>query len=241
MPRAIQDIMNRELLAIRHDSSAHDALALLRCFQVGAAPVLDDENRPLGVVSIRDLLEPSGSASGRMSRPALCIATSTPIHEAARQLARTDAHHLVVVDGAGVAVGMVSTLDLLRALLDMPVRHPRTFPHYDEATGLNWTDDWPLEVEEASHAPEGAGILALTTGHLGECDSVVWAESCEHVRERVVQLASTPTKEEASLVKVLALREVRFRAAAIDDDAIRSQVVHLMRDRMEHAPPPGAT
>jgi CBS-domain-containing membrane protein len=39
----------------------------------------------------------------------------------------THLHHLVVVDAVGVAVGMVSTLDVLRAMLGMEPYRPKAF------------------------------------------------------------------------------------------------------------------
>jgi hypothetical protein len=154
-------------------------------------------------------------------------------------------HHLVVVDGSGAAVGMLSSLDLLRALVGIPARHPETFPHWDEATGVPWTDDWPLESELTSHAPEAAGVLALTTGRAGERDATVWVEACARLRERVLYLASALAAEagagDARLQHVLALPDLHFRAAVVPDESLREHIVALLRDRIEHAQPPGAT
>jgi len=241
MPRTAQDIMNRELLAIRPDMPTEQARDLLLMFRVGAMPVLDDLRRPVGVISVRDLLHPGGTTGERMSRPAICVSTSTPIEDAARQLARSDIHHLVVVDGAGMAVGMLSTLDVLRALLDLPTRHPDTFPHWDELTGVSWTDDRPLEEESVRQAPEAAGVLALTTGHLGDRDTIVWVESCLSLRQRVRNLLTDTAREEARLRHILTLQGLRFRTAVVPDESARRCIVGLMRARIESVPPPGAT
>ncbi len=242
MPRTVQDIMNRELLAIRPDLPVREALDLLRSFRIGAAPVLDDARRPMGVVAIRDLLdEASGAAHERMSRPALCVSISATVEQAARQLARMDLHHLVVVDGTGAAVGMLSTLDALRALLDLPTRHPKTFPHWDDATEVSWTDEWPLEPDAVQHAPEGAGVLVLATDHLGERDEVVWAESAGQLRQRVRRLATAPQEERAELREILSLPGLRFRAAAVPEEASQERIVVLLRQRMDSTPPPGGT
>jgi CBS domain-containing protein len=237
--------MNRELLALRPDMSGDQARDLLRSFRVGAAPVLDDARRPIGVVSLRDLLDPGGLTRDRMTRPAICVSTAASIEAAARQLARTDMHHLVVVDGSGAAVGMLSSLDILRALVGIPARHPETFPHWDESTGVSWTDDWPLESELASHAPEAAGVLALTTGRVGERDAIVWVEACAGLRQRVLHLGSALAieagAEDPRLQHVLALHDLRFRAAVVPDESLREHIVALLRDRIEHGQPPGAT
>jgi hypothetical protein len=241
VPRTVHEIMNRELLAVRADLPAREVPRMLRSFGVGAAPVLDAARRPLGVVSLRDELDVDGSAADRMSRPALCVSAATTIEDAAAQLARGDTHHLVVVDGGGAAVGMLSTLDVLRALLDMPVRHPDAFPHWDEATAVSWTDDWPLEPEACVRAPDGPGVIALLTGHRGEVDTVVWAEACANVRARARELAGLPARESAALERVLVLRGLRFRAALVRSETARARVVAVLRERLDHAPPPGAT
>jgi CBS domain-containing protein len=240
MARTVQEIMNRELLAIAPEQPAHEARDILREFRVAAAPVLDEARRPIGIVSLWNSLELGGTARERMRRPALCITASASVEQAARRLAEADAHHLVVVDGAGVAVGFVSTVDALRALLDIPARHPSTFPHWDGATNATWTDDWPLDEEGARRAPSGGGVLALTTSHLGERDAILWAESCEDVRARLASLVTNRSEVEPELARVLAHRNLRFRAAAVADDGARARIVDILRDRIAHVPPPHA-
>jgi hypothetical protein len=241
MPSTVKEIMNRELLTLRPETSAREARELLKDFAVGAAPVVDESHRLLGVVSVRDLLDASGPVAEHMTRPAMCVGISASISTAARQLALSDRHHLVVVDGAGAPVGMVSTLDALRALLDLPAHHPKAFPHWDEATQACWTDDWILEESNVSRAPDGPGVLVLAIGHLGEADAVVWAELCDGVRARARELVTFPEKQSHALARVLCLRNIRFRAAASSDEALSARVLSILRDRIEHAPPPGAT
>jgi CBS domain-containing protein len=241
MARTVTEIMNRELLAIRPDLHVRDARELLRSFAVGAAPVLDDARHPIGFVSLRDSLEGERRVSDVMSRPAECVDESESIDHAARRLARGDTHHLIVVDCEGSAVGMLSTLDVLRALLGLPTRHPSTFPHWDETTGVSWTDDWPLEEESFTQAPDGPGVVTLVTGHAGDVDVIVWAEACTNVRARVRELASLPAQQEPALARVLALRDLRFRAALVREESARSRIVATLRDRLEHLPPPGST
>ena len=233
--------MNRELLAVRPDLPASEVRGLLRTFGVSAAPVLDDARRPLGVVSLRDVLEGDEMASDRMTRPAICVGSSTSVEEAARRLASTDLHHMVVVDGTGAAAGMLSALDLLRAVLGMPAHHPDAFPHWDETTHASWTDDWALDLDNVGRAPDGPGVLALVRGSAGEPDEVVWVEGCVSTRARVRELCVVPVQHDPGLTRVLALRNLRFRTASSRDDRARSRIVTLLRNRLDHTPPPGAT
>ena len=233
--------MNREVLTLRPEMPLHDANHLLRSFGVGAAPVVGDDGKPLGVLSVRDALDTEGRTQDRMTRPALCISSSALVEDAARRLAETNVHHLVVVDSSGGTVGMLSSLDLLRALLGMPTPHPPTFPHWDQATDACWTDDRPLDQENAARAPGGPGIVALVTSYVGETDAVVWAEACGDLRSRTVEMAADPMHQEPPLVQVLARKGMRFRVASIADEAKRTRTLALLQDRLDHLPPPGGS
>jgi CBS domain-containing protein len=241
MPRTVQDIMNRELLSVRPDLPAREARELLCRFQIGAAPVVDDARRPVGVVALRDLLDDGGSVGERMSRPAVCVAMSATVEQGARQLAEMNLHHVVVVDGTGAAVGMLSTLDALRALLDLPARHPATFPHWDEATGRSWSDEWPLDGYAPSHVPESPGVWVLSVDRLGERDTVLWVAGAENLRESIRRLVSSPASEAKELHDLVSTPGARLRATVVPDAATREHIVGLLRSRMAFAPAPGSS
>lgn len=129
MSKTVADIMNPKLLYIRDG----DRIALARRhiidFGITAVPVLDETHRPVGVVSLRDLagdegdrFEPSGKVES--------VNASATIEDGARRLAESGYHHLVVVDDKGVAVGMVSSLDFVRALVGLAPRHPDEFARF---------------------------------------------------------------------------------------------------------------
>lgn len=124
----VAEIMNPKLLYVRDG----DRLSLVRAqilkFGVTAVPVLDEAHRPIGVVSLRDVANEGEPVN--MSSPAKTVRDSASIDEAARALADANVHHLVVVDEAGVAVGMVSALDFVRAFVERPPRHPEAFDRY---------------------------------------------------------------------------------------------------------------
>jgi CBS domain-containing protein len=223
------------------DTPVQAVRELLRHFAISAAPVLDEQRRPLGVVTARALLDDSGVAVDRMSRPAPCVEGCTDIQEAARHLALEGAHHLVVVNSAGVAVGIVSVLDVLRAVLGIPARHPEPFPHWEAATGSSWTDEWPFDQEHAAHAPDSAGVLVLVRSLVGEVDAVVWVEPCTNVRERVRALTALGSSAEPLLARLLERHDLLFRAASVPGEADRERITSRMRGDLEHRPPPGAT
>jgi CBS domain-containing protein len=233
--------MNRELLAVVPETPVQAIRELLRTFAIGAVPVLSEERHPLGLITAGAVLDGHGTAADRMSRPAMCIEGSTGIETAGRRLALADAHHVIVVDSAGVAVGVVSALDVLRAMLGIPAHHPAAFPHWDAATQSSWTDEWPLDEGNGFHAPDAAGVLVLVRGLVGETDAVVWVEACSNVRNRVAALTALGSSAEPALARLLERHDLRFRAAAVRDDADRERMTSGMRSDLEHRPPPGAT
>jgi CBS domain-containing protein len=241
MSRCIQEIMNRELLAVVAETPVQAIRELLRTFAINTVPVLDDERHPIGMVTAFQVLDGSGTAHDRMSCPALCIEGSTSIEIAASRLALADAHHLVVVDSAGMAVGIVSVLDLLRAMFGVAQRHPASFPHWDAAAQSSWTDESPLDKEHVSEAPDAAGVIVLVRGLVGETDAVVWAEACANVRHRLVALTAPASSEEPALASLLKRHSLRFRTAAVCNQVDRERIAFGLQSDVEHRPPPGAT
>lgn len=123
----VADIMNPKLLYIREGDRLTMARSKIIEFGVTAIPVLDDSHRPVGVVSLRDLdrighVEPSS--------PVFVVKSEATIEEGARILIDSGMHHLVVVDEDGVAVGMVSAIDFVRAFSGRPTTHPVAFAAY---------------------------------------------------------------------------------------------------------------
>jgi CBS-domain-containing membrane protein len=85
--------------------------------------VLDEDERPVGVVSLRDLVNPRKEGV-RITESVATAEVDEPIELAARRLAEVGVHHLVVLDDNGRAVGMLSALDVVRALLGLEPKHP---------------------------------------------------------------------------------------------------------------------
>ena len=53
-----------------------------------------------------------------MTRPAMTVNATSSVVSAAREMIERHVHRLVVIDDAGAAIGVLTPLDLLRALLD---------------------------------------------------------------------------------------------------------------------------
>jgi CBS-domain-containing membrane protein len=50
------DLMSSNPISVRHDAGVREAIALMTDRDITAAPVIDDNGRPVGVISITDIL-----------------------------------------------------------------------------------------------------------------------------------------------------------------------------------------
>ena len=115
------DYMNTNLVYVLEGDRVALARKPMIELGVSAVPILDEAHRPVGIVTFRDLAEqPEDPRPSAVTT----IAESETIEYAAHVLARNETHHLVVVDNAGEARGILSSLDVLRGLTQMPARHP---------------------------------------------------------------------------------------------------------------------
>jgi hypothetical protein len=239
MASTVKEIMNRELFSVRPTDTAADALNGLLAFGIYGAPVVDSAQRPVGVVSLRDVVAGQGATvAERMSSPAVAVREDARISDAAKLIAETGYRRLVVVDDANRVVGMLSAVDVIRGLVGLPVQHPAAFPHLDANTGLHWTDDAVLDTNRAEVAPDGPGLLLLIHTVPGTPDLMVWAESANNVQTRLLDILSLP-QENPELNRLLRHRtHLRFRAASVTDPKVREQVIERLRPQAQTRHPP---
>lgn len=234
MPKTAREIMNPELFSLRPNDDSSDALGYIVALGVTAAPVLDETRHPLGVASFRDLLPPrgSGKVAERMTVPAISVRADMPIEEVGRVLADRGVHRAIVVDAEGRAVGVASSIDVIRGLLGLPAAHPATFPHWDKTHGVTWTDDTPLLTERLDAAPDSPGVLVLVRGGRGVAEQVVWAEAAHNVRTRLYDLLARPQSDQPLLERILLeLDGLRFRATALDSLERRQSIAESVMSR----------
>ncbi len=139
--------MSREVYAVAADTSLEVATRLLCERHIGGAPVLDEHGLAVGMVTQVDLLSPDrlvtdkiGHAAiyrlaevgrqllhgGRVASPGivadvmspyvLSVSPQTPIAQAARLMVAEGVHRLLVTKH-GRVVGILSTMDVLRAVV----------------------------------------------------------------------------------------------------------------------------
>ena len=238
MALSIDEVMNPELASTRpgvRDDAIRDVIL---AFGITSVPVLDADGRPLGVVSLRDLIDPVKS-NNRMTAPAITVRRTATLDEAAKVFCDSGHHHLVVVDERGIAVGMVSAVDVLRGLRGTPTRHPSAFPHHDAKLGVSWSEEGLLDPVQLHALPTYEGVIVLIYGRPNIRDATVWAESTSNIRLRMEEMLAIP-QESPRLAALLARGHLRFRAACVPDAIRRHDVAKQISSELEHFQKPQA-
>lgn len=115
----VREIMTTDVSVITQDTTIKEAATLMKSLNVGSVPVCDDSNRPVGIVTDRDIVLRSVAGENNYNSPVRDIMTSTVIsvtpdtdvHEAARIMAQNQIRRLPVVEN-GSLVGIVAIGDL---------------------------------------------------------------------------------------------------------------------------------
>ena len=124
----VGDLMSNDPVVIDADAQATEAERLLKTHRVSGLPVVSG-NATVGVISQTDLVMARSSAmiSGNWARllvrhlmttPAVTVRTGTSLARAAQLMVTRHIHRLVVVDDEDAPIGVISSLDLLRVLLE---------------------------------------------------------------------------------------------------------------------------
>jgi CBS domain-containing protein len=188
--------MTRDVVAVGPDEDFKSVAKLMNLHEVSALPVVDRAGTLIGVVSESDLLakerergqerpllgikwseEAAGNArtaADVMTSPAICIAPTASIPEAARLMYREAVKRLPVIDEKGQLVGIVSRADLIK-----------TFTRSDESIRRDIIEDVvkrSLMIDARTvHVEVANGLVRLT----GELESTSLAHLLEEMAGRV--------------------------------------------------------
>ena len=114
----ISEIMTRATVTARADATTDQLIALMTEHHIGCVPIVDDQNRPMGIVTRLDLLEvrKENRASARevMMPHAMTLPADASLARAATLMATESIHHLLIVDERRTLLGVVSTFDLTK-------------------------------------------------------------------------------------------------------------------------------
>jgi CBS domain-containing protein len=235
MAKLVREIMNQDVFSLRPDESAEQALDWIVALGITGAPVVDQGRRVVGHASFRDLLVRRNGplVSDRMTTPVEVVSPPTPIEDAGRRMARLGVHRLVVTEETKV-VGVVSALDVMSALLGVPVVHPPAFPLFDRTLGISWTDEAELAIDALERAPDGPGLFVLIDSAPLRRDWIAWIEAAPNVRTRLDELLSAP-QSDVLLGRILA-GKLRFRAAAVANEGDQRRALEKLKEAARRWP-----
>ena len=144
----VNDVMTMPVVAVKQGTSFKELAALLRKYRVSGFPVLDDDQKVIGIVSEADLLAKEALNADRggtitamlhhkelekaegviagdlMTRNVVTVKPDDTVEQAARLMYHLQVKRLPVVDAGGHLVGIVSRTDLL-TVFDRPDREIR--------------------------------------------------------------------------------------------------------------------
>ena len=120
----VRDIMSANVFTVDADASAEEAAWALTRRHIGGAPVRDSRGNLVGVLSKGDLLNPEPSqwikgeptVGDLMNPDILAVYTEDPALAAAVGMSERKVHRLVVLDEEQKMVGIVTALDVVKAV-----------------------------------------------------------------------------------------------------------------------------
>ena len=172
----IANVMTRNPIFVSPDMSVNDARALMTREKIGKLPVLDKNNRLVGIVTKKDLVKAGPSAATSldmyeisyllsklkvetvMERNVLTVQQTEVVEEAARIMADSQVGCLPVMKGE-LLVGIITETDLFRTFVDMfGARH-------DGIRGTFQVEEKPGMIAQVSKAIADANgnIVSLVT------------------------------------------------------------------------------
>lgn len=127
---SVGEIMERNVLTIPRGTPLKVAARTLADRDVGGAPVCDAAGHVLGILSKTDLVEAFTSGEDQlvedvMYPEVLSVDAGAPIQAAIHRMAFEGVHRLLVFGEDGKLAGIVTSMDVLRALAGLPRRSDR--------------------------------------------------------------------------------------------------------------------
>ena len=116
----IREIMSENPACCASATSLQDAAKLMADNDCGEIPVLDEQRRPIGVLTDRDIAcrgvaqgkAPNTPVNAVMSNPVVTVTPETSLEDCCKMLAENQIRRVPVVDQSGACCGMVSQADI---------------------------------------------------------------------------------------------------------------------------------
>ncbi|MEU5460982.1 CBS domain-containing protein [Streptomyces althioticus] len=203
-PHSVGDVMTRRVVAVKRGAPFKEIVRTMDQWKVSAMPVLEGEDRVVGVVSEADLLpkeefrdsDPSlvvqrrrladvakaGAVTAQelMSTPAVTVGPDATLAQAARIMAVRRVKRLPVVDGGGRLQGVVSRGDLLKVYL-------RPDEEIEEEVRRTVVSDLFPALSHGIHVHVEEGVVTLD-GHVRDTSLIPLAVRLARAVEGVVDV-----------------------------------------------------
>ena len=126
----VADIMSKSVVTLSPDETLAQAADTLASLGVSGAPVCDEGERVIGVFSKSDLvarivegrLDPQAKVGDHMTNVTFQLAPDDDVRRAIDLMADKSIHRVLVLDGDRHVLGIVSPLDVLRAIREGRLR-----------------------------------------------------------------------------------------------------------------------
>jgi len=132
-----EQLMNRDVQTCSPNATLEQAARLLWEADLGCLVVVDDDRRPIGMLTDRDIamaayiqgvLLRELSVHGTMSEHVHCCPPSAPLSEVEQLMQEQRVRRLPVVGADGVLIGIITLGDLAQNAAARPLRLPLAMP-----------------------------------------------------------------------------------------------------------------
>jgi len=118
-----KDVMTKDVITISPDATLADAIELLVAKEISGMPVVDADEKVIGIISEKDILNFAFSGNLRntkvkeaMSKEVYSFSSDTDIDKISLCLSENKFRRVPIIDN-GKLVGIVSRRDIIRVLL----------------------------------------------------------------------------------------------------------------------------
>ncbi|RPI46085.1 MAG: CBS domain-containing protein [Betaproteobacteria bacterium] len=169
LPMPLGSLMRAHVHTCPPSAPVRTALETMRNMSIGSIVVRDAGGQPVGILTLRDVLDRVALESGVLDAPISQVMTAQPAclratdsaYDAAMLMVRRGVRHVVVVDASGLLAGVVSERDLF-GMQTTGVRHLSTV--IKNASDLPAVEAFGREIQAIARQMllQGAAIAPLT-------------------------------------------------------------------------------
>jgi CBS domain-containing protein len=220
MNSTIKDVMSTHVIAVRQGAPYKDMAAMLHQQRVSAFPVLDDDNKVIGVVSETDLLTKEAlegtvprtllsrqervrkqtnalTAADLMTKPPVTIGPDETVTHAARLMFDQRVKRLPVISDDGTLIGIVTRSDVL-SVYSRPDAEIQNQVTQDLISGTFRCDPDRFTVTVKDGIVTIQGTPETTTAGLDVINAVRHMEGVVAVRDRLSYPNDSPYRRKIS-------------------------------------------